>query len=182
MKEKNLIETKNFSPDELKKELGSVAILEGSPSIDKDGYLPNLEKIVDTQLELLDVYYNHEQLIQLKTHNIETLLVETTFAYQDKIYDIAAVLFSLYYKTGWKPKRVVNTMKYGLSGFYAMCNILGIEVYRIRRSLDNSSNLGDYELQKVFFSEEDLEDKMELQQYSWFNVLHEDFKNKREKN
>ena len=172
MKDRNFIENKNFKPHELKETLGKVAILEGSFHIDENGYLPEISELVDITLTLLDIYRNHEQLKELPLKQIDTILMESTFTYQDKIYGVAEVILALYYSTGWKPKKVINTMDYGLCGLFVICNKLDIDVFCIKESLHDDSDLGDYQLQKVYFSDLELDDKIELMKYNWFDELH----------
>jgi len=171
-KDRNFIESTNYKPTELNKLLGKVAILEGGFHIDKNGYLPQIEKFIDIDLKLLNIYRNHEQLKQLPLNQIDTILLESTFTYQDKIYNVAEVLLTLYHNTGWKPKRVINTFDYGLCGLFVICNKLHIEVFRMRESLNDDAELDDWELQKVHFSDSDNEDISELMNYSWFDELH----------
>lgn len=93
--------------------------------------------------------------------------------YGDKVYDVAEVLIKLYEKTGWKPKRVINTMEFGLCGLYTICKNLDIEVFRIRESLDDDSDIDDWELQKVHFSETDIDDINDIMSNKFYEDLHE---------
>lgn len=173
MEDKNYIKTTNYTPEQLKQELGSVAILEGALSIDENYNLFELSKIVNVKTTLLNIYREHEQLKELPLNNIDTVLVETSLTYGDKVYDVAEVLINLYKKTGWKPKKVINTMDFGLCGLYTICNKLDIEVFRIRESLDDNSNIDDWELQKVYFSESDAEDIPDIMNNKFYEDLHE---------
>lgn len=173
MKDKNYIETTNYTPEQLKQELGNVAILEGAMFIDEHYSLFELSKIVNVKTTLLNIYREYEQFKELPLNKIDTILVETSLTYGDKVYDVAEVLIKLYEKTGWKPKRVINTMDYGLCGLYAICNKLGIEVFRIRESLDDNSDIDDWELQKVYFSETDADDINDIMNNKFYEDLHE---------
>ena len=148
----------NLSNEELKNKLGKVAIMEGDFHIAQNGYIPNIQKVLNDNiiLELTNVYREHEQLLQLAENKIDTVLMETTFTYQDKIYDVAEFLIKIYKKTGWKPKRVVNTMDYGLGQLWVICNKLDIEVFRIEDSDDlDNINTSYFQLRKVGFSDFD---------------------------
>jgi len=148
-------ETKQFSDKDLQITLGSVAIVEGGFYIDKNGYLPDVKKSLDENidLELTNIYLEHDKLLQLASNNIDTILMETTFTYQDKIHDVAEFLINLYIKTGWKPKKVVNTMDYGLEQLWVICNKLDIEVYKLEDS--DRLSIGNLQLKKVGFDDFD---------------------------
>ena len=173
MKDKNYIETTNYTPEQLKQELGNVAILEGAMCVDEHYSLFKLSKIVNVKTTLLNIYREYEQFKELPINKIDTILVETSLSYGDKVYDVAEVLIKLYEKTGWKPKRVVNTMEYGLCGLYTICKKLDIEVFRIRESLDDVSEIDDWELQKVHFSETDIDDINDIMNNKFYEDLHE---------
>jgi len=174
MKDKNYIATTNYTPEQLKQELGNVAILEGALIIDENYSLFELSKIVNVKTTLLNIYREHEQFKELPLNKIDTILVETSLSYGDKVYDVAEVLINLYKKTGWKPKRIINTMSYGLCGLFIICNKLDIEVFRIRESLADNSNIDDWELQKVYFSETNSEDITDIMNNKFYEDLHED--------
>jgi len=144
-----------LSNNDLKEFLGRCAIIEGAVSINENGYLPDIIKVLDSNiiLELTSIYIEHNKLLDLVPNEIDTILLETTFTYQDKIYNVADFLIKLYLKTGWKPKRVVNTFDYGLEQLYIICNKLDIEVYKIQDSYD--LDIGDFQLKKVGFNEWD---------------------------
>lgn len=173
MKDKNYIKTTNYTPDQLKNELGNVAILEGSLIIDTNYNLFELSKIVNVKATLLNVYREYEQFKELPLNKIDTILVETSLSYGDKVYNVAEMLIKLYEKTGWKPKRVVNTMEFGLCGLFTICNKLDIEVFRIRESLSDNSDIDDWELQQVHFSETDVDDINDIMNNRFYKDLHE---------
>lgn len=129
---------------ELKEKLGNISILEGDFSLDSNGFLYEIKDLLNPniKLELFNIYKDHSLLLQLPKYKIDTLLLETTFTYESKIYDITKFLLELYTKTGWKPKKVVNTMDYGLEAFYIICHKLDIEVFR----LDDANNIEDFDL------------------------------------
>ena len=161
----------DISNNDLKEKLGNIAILEGSFSIDKNGYLLDIMKAlkIDTKSELIltNIYIEHKKLNCLPLNKVDTILMETTFSYQDKIYDVAKVIVGLYKETGWKPKYVVNTMNYGLNALWHICSKLDIEVFRIIDA-DDISKFG-YALDKVEPSkEEKIKTSME---YGWFDEL-----------
>lgn len=132
----------DYSKENLKQKLGNIAILEGDLSLDKLGFLYEIKDVLNDniKLEIYNVYKDHSLLLQLPKNNIDTLLMETTFTYEDKIYYITEFLLKLYLNTGWKPKRIVNTMDYGLEAFYIICHKLDIEVYRIDDADDIKSD------------------------------------------
>lgn len=168
----------DFSNEDLKKELGSVAILEGDFSIDSNGYLPDIQAVLgdNIKLEIMNVYREHEQLLGLPKNKIDTILMESTFTYQDKIYDVAKVLVELYRKTKWKPKKVVNTMDYGLHALWYICSKLDIEVYRITDADD--FDIGDFRLEKAEVDDEFKKVEISMK-YDWFDELFEGLETRR---
>lgn len=144
-----------LSDADLKKTLGKVAILEGGFSIPENGYLTDIKKVLtdSIELELTSIYYEHEKLLSLVENQIDTILMETTFTYQDKIYDVAEFLLKMYFKTGWKPKRIINSLDYGLEAFWVICNPVDIELYRIEDA--DREDIGTFQLNKVGFDEFD---------------------------
>lgn len=157
----------------LKNKLGNIAILEGDFSIDTHGFLFEVQKELkeNIKVEIFNVYRDHSLLLQLPKYNIDTLLMETTFTYEDKIYGITEFLLKLYSSTGWKPKRIVNTMDYGLEAFYIICHKLDIEVYRIDDA-DDIKNC-DFNLKQIVLNDYKIIDYQ--MKYSDFNTLIDEY-------
>ena len=128
--------------------LGRVAILEGSLGYGTGDVQEDLIELINPCLLLDNIYREHEKLIELSSQNIETIILESTFSYQDKIQDAYIEILKIMKSTGWKPKRVINTMNYGLDKFYVMCEPLGIEVYLIEDSFCRLDNDTDFKLTK----------------------------------
>jgi len=116
--------------------LGSTAILEGSVGLDEVSSLKDIleevKGVFSPTLTLLGLYYDQSPLQELPKSEIDTIMIHSTFAYQDKILSLYSAIVGIYKATGWKPKRIVNTMDYGLKELYMLCNPLGIEVFYLK--------------------------------------------------
>lgn len=162
----------DISNNDLISKLQDIAILEGGMTIDDNGYLFDIINALNIKEEfiLTNIYREHNKLLVLPQNNISTILMETTFTYQDKIYDVAKFIIDMYKKTGWKPKNVINTMDYGLNALYYICSKLDIDVYKI----DDADDIVkyDFSLTKIELSKEEL--IMTSMRYDYFDELFND--------
>jgi hypothetical protein len=163
----------DISNTNLKKKLGKIAILEGANDIDEMGYLKDIIEAlqINENLILTNIYKDHEKLKLLPSNKVQTILLETTWTYQNKIFDVAKFLIGLYKATKWKPKYIVNTMDYGLEALWYICSKLEIEVYKI----EDANRISDFEFAlKKFEPKDDFEAVKIAMEYDWFDQLFKD--------
>ena len=160
--DKNMKRKYVFKNEDLSKYLGNVAILEGDSRIDELGNLPDILSAIKNKnsgnvyLTLLQIYHNPQLLSNLPANNIETIMFESSMVYQDKIYGLMEWLINCYNKTGYLPKRVINTLDYGLDILYYVCSKLGIDVFTIEDNLEENA-IGEFILVKILYDEKDRE-------------------------
>ena len=138
--------------EDLRVILGATAIIEGGLVIPEGNVIEDVIEAIKPCVTILNAYRNHEALKKLAEEKITTIIMESTFSYGDKIQDSADALIEIMSSTGWKPKRVINTMGYGLDKLFLMCEPFGIDVYRIKDNFDrDSAENEEFELHKILY-------------------------------
>ncbi|MDX9744513.1 MAG: hypothetical protein RBT59_11880, partial [Arcobacteraceae bacterium] len=115
---------------ELSKELGKFATVEGEDHLIYQSTLETINELLEPTLLLLNIYKDFSLFPKMAELNIDTIVIESTFSYQDKIQKVILGLLTLYKQTGWKPKKIINTMHYGLDKLFMLGKLLDIEIYQ----------------------------------------------------
>jgi len=116
---------------ELTKQLGKIAILEGENHLVCRSNAETVNELLNPSLVILNLYKDFSLFPDMAKLDIETIIIESTFTYEDKIKKVMYGLLTLYKQTGWKPKRIINTMSYGLDKLFMLCQPLNIEVHQL---------------------------------------------------
>lgn len=141
-----------YTTSELKEYLGTIAVLEGDDHIVYRSDLEKLIPLINPEIVLTNVYKDFSRFIEIANQSIDTIIIESTFTYTDKIMSIYKAFISLYLKTGWKPKRIINTKFYGLNELYVLFNDMGIEILELKVPLIDDED--EFELIDIIYDRE----------------------------
>jgi hypothetical protein len=130
---------------DLKGLLGNTAIVEGGLLLPEDNLLEDVIKAIGPSIVIMNAYTDTSRFAELAANQIDTIIMESTFTYGDKIKNSSLALIDIMKSTGWKPKRVINTMEYGLDKLFVMCEPFGIDVYQLDYSLDTAFDADGHE-------------------------------------
>jgi len=136
---------------------GNIALIEGRFQETTKGLLTEFIEENPVTLILEQVYYDHSNLYKLAENNIDTILINEPFAFQDKITDLFLIFNRISKKTGWKPKRLVNAMEYGEEGLYLIANQIGIDFFQLQYNFDGDFEKEQFVFIQVKFSNKDFE-------------------------
>ncbi len=129
--------------------LGKIAMINGRFKETNKCMLSDFLETTPLTLELEQTYYDHSQLKELAAQNIETIIISEPFAFQDKIFDIYEALIQISKDTGWKPKRLINSMEYGKEGLFLMCEKVGIDFCQLNYNFGDDFERREFAITKI---------------------------------
>jgi hypothetical protein len=122
--------------------IGNTAIIETNYKIHKNYPLDIVLSYIHPEIVIIDAFNNTDKFNQLPSLNIDTIIIESFLSEENKVISSFLDFIDVINSSGWRPKRIINTLDYGNEKLFVLCHKLNIDVYQL--SLNNGEDRSQF--------------------------------------